>query len=111
MTSQLDVIRLLHEADWTRLSLAAEVSDGSRVVVAPGGRYRQEGPDGATGSDGRRRWRSAPAQAGTARRVSAPSAPLPMLLSPSWLLRSSRLEVRGRVTTLGREAVHVVASA
>src|SRR5579863_3112568 len=116
MTSQLDVIRLLHQADWTRLGLSAEVSDGSRVVLAPGGRYRQDGPAGVTGSDGRRWWRSGTAQAGTAqagtaRQGSGLGAPLPTLLSPAWLLRSSRLEVRGHVTTLGREAVHVMASA
>ena len=30
-----DVIRLVQRADWMRLSLAAEVSDGSRVLLAP----------------------------------------------------------------------------
>jgi hypothetical protein len=33
-----------------------------------------------------------------------------MLLCPAWLLRSSRLEVRGHVTACGRDALHVVAT-
>jgi hypothetical protein len=110
MTGEPDVIRLLHLADWTRLSLAAEVNDGSRLVLAPGKRYRQEGPDGVSGCDGSRPWRPRTAEDADVHWVSGPGAPLPMLLCPAWLLRSSRLEVRGHVTACGRDALHVVAS-
>ena len=110
MTGEPDVIRLLHQADWTRLSLAAEAGDGSRLVLAPGRRYRLESPDGVSGCDGRRPWRTRRADDAHVHWVGGPDAPLPMLLCPAWLLRSSRLEVRGRVTACGRDALHVVAS-
>jgi hypothetical protein len=40
MTGEPDLISLLHRADWTRLSLSAEVNDGSTLLIAPGRRYR-----------------------------------------------------------------------
>ena len=39
-----------------------------------------------------------------------PKPPLPMLFCPAWLLRSSRIEVRGHVTACGRDALHVFAT-
>jgi hypothetical protein len=111
MTAEMDVIRLVHRADWTRLNLAAEVNDGSRVLLAPGRRYRVQSLDGAYGCDGERPWHlpASHEDRGT-HRIEGPKAPLPMLLGPAWLLRSSRLDVRGRVTACGRDALHVVAT-
>jgi len=40
--------------------------------------------------------------------ISGPEPPLPRLLCPSWLLKSSRLEVRGRVRACGRDALDVL---
>ena len=43
-----EVIGLLHRADWTRLSLSAEVRfESGRValLIAPGGHYRMEHQD------------------------------------------------------------------
>ena len=57
MGTEADVIRLVQRADWTRLSLAAEVNDGSRLLLAPGRRYREQTPDGVRGCDGERSWR------------------------------------------------------
>jgi hypothetical protein len=61
MTAEADAIRLVlplvQEADWTRLSLAAEVNDGSTLLLAPGRRYRVQTPDGVRGCDGERPWR------------------------------------------------------
>jgi hypothetical protein len=40
-----EVIGLLHRADWTRLSLSAEVrfeSGRAALLIAPGGHYRME---------------------------------------------------------------------
>jgi hypothetical protein len=48
MTAEADVIRLMQRADWTRLSLAAEASDGSRLLLAPGRRYREQTPRGSS---------------------------------------------------------------
>jgi hypothetical protein len=48
MTGEPDLVTLLHRADWTRLSLAAGLSDGSSLLVAPGRRYRRQ--------DGERAW-------------------------------------------------------
>ena len=109
MGTEADVIRLVHRADWTRLSLAAEVNDGSHVLLAPGRRYREQTPDGLRGCDGERTWRMpAPGENLDAHWVQGPQPPLPMLLCPAWLLRSSRLEVRGHVIACGRDALHVV---
>ena len=35
----------MHRADWTRLSLSAQVSDGSTVTILPGRRYRLQTVD------------------------------------------------------------------
>jgi hypothetical protein len=40
MAGEPDLVGLLYRADWTRLSLSAEVNDGSTVLIAPGRRYR-----------------------------------------------------------------------
>ncbi len=56
MTGEPGLIGLLYGADWTRLSLSAEVSDGSAVLVAPGKRYWYRTPDYETGCDGVRAW-------------------------------------------------------
>jgi len=111
MDAEMDVIRLVQRADWKRLSLAAEVSDGSRLLLAPGRRYREEGPDSVRGCDGQRSWKvPASDEDRKAYMVQGSRPPLSMLLCPGWLLRNSRLEVRGRVTACGRDALHVVAT-
>ena len=107
MTAEADVIRLVQRADWTRLSLAAEANDGSRLLLAPG-RHREQTPargggrqsqHGVRGCDGERSWRMpVPGEDPDVHWVEGPQPPLPMLLCPAWLLRSSRLEVRGHVT-------------
>jgi hypothetical protein len=57
-----EVIGLLHRADWTRLSLSAEVRfESGRValLIAPGGHYRMEHQDEdgpVQGNDGQRGW-------------------------------------------------------
>ena len=56
MTGEPSLIGLLYSADWTRLSLSAEVSDGSAVLVAPGKRYWYRTADCETGCDGVRAW-------------------------------------------------------
>jgi hypothetical protein len=111
MTAEAEVLRLVQEADWTRLRLAAEASDGSRVLLAPGRRYRVQTPDGLRGCDGERAWRMpGPGQDRDVSLIGGPEPPLPMLLCPAWLLRSSRIEVRGHVSACGRDALHVVAT-
>jgi hypothetical protein len=40
MTGEPDFISLLHRADWTRLSLSADVNDGSTLLIATGRRSR-----------------------------------------------------------------------
>jgi len=106
------VIGLLQRADWTRLSISATVSDGSTVLIAPGRRYREQTPAGVRGCDGDRAWMVAPQQADEAGRwISGPEPPLRMLMCPAWLLRSSRLEVRGPVRACGREALDVTVTA
>ena len=51
MTDEAELIGLLHRADWTKLRLSAQVSDGSTVVIAPGKRYRYEIAGYVTGCD------------------------------------------------------------
>ena len=113
MTAEAEVIRLVHEADWTRLRLATETNGGIRVLLAPGRRYREQTPDGLRGSDGERPWRMpGPGEDRNCdvQWTAEPKPPLPMLLCPAWLLRSSRIEVRGHLIACGRDALHVIAT-
>src|SRR5579859_3452072 len=111
MTAEAEVLRLVQEADWTGLRLATETNDGSRVLLAPGRRFREQTPDGLRGCDGERPWRMpSPGDDRNAHSTGKPQPPLPMLFCPAWLLRSSRIEVRGHVTACGRDALHVVAT-
>ncbi len=56
MTDEAGLVRLLHRADWTRLSMSAVVSDGSTVLIAPGKRYRYQTAEYLTGCSGGRPW-------------------------------------------------------
>jgi hypothetical protein len=116
MSAGPDLVSLLYRADWTQLSLSAEANDGTRVLVAPGRRYRMASGDGLTGCDGDRPWRldaedvqdgDGPDADRQVHWVSGPEPPLPDLLSPAWLLISSRLEVRGDTSACGRDAIRV----
>lgn len=115
MAAEPGLISLLHHADWTRLSLSAEVSDGTTLLLAPGKRYRQQEGEFVRGSDGDRIWELYPgsgegreANESSVHLVGRPGPPLRALLSPAWLLRSSTLEVRGRARACGRDALHVM---
>jgi hypothetical protein len=111
VTDVRGLIGLLQRADWTRLSLSAELSDGSKVLVAPGMRYRYESAEYQTGCDGGRPWEideEEDDRSGSVHWVSGPQAPLARLLCPAWLLDSSQLEVRGSTQVCGREALDVV---
>jgi hypothetical protein len=114
MSGGPDLVSLLYHADWTRLSLSAVANDGTRVLVAPGRRYRVEAEDYLTGCDGDRPWRQdtedAQDSGGDVHWVSAPEPPLPELLCPAWLLISSQLEVLGNARACGRDAFRVEAT-
>jgi hypothetical protein len=103
------LVGLLHRADWTRLRMSAEVSDGSAVLIAPGKRYRYDSADYVTGCDGGRPWELARDDVddpdGSVRWISGPEPPLRRLLCPAWLLDGSVLEVRARVRACGRDAI------
>jgi outer membrane lipoprotein-sorting protein len=166
MTDLQGVIGLLYRADWTGLSLAADVrsetdqdllrsrvravkpswvpegrgrssrgvypeggpptwadatseepggyhSWHARLLIAPGGRYRQEyldEPSGRViGSDGERSWVWHQQEPGPPIEVRH-RPPLHQLLRPSELLGDFTLEVRGPVTACGREGIAVVAT-
>src|SRR5579859_1346119 len=174
MTDLQGVIGLLHRADWTQLSLSADVhsetdqdlwmsrmratrphwvpegrgvpegrvwrfrenpenspltweeatgeelvgyhSWDTRLLIAPGGRYRQEyqdEPSGrAIGSDGERSWVWRPQDpAPPGRPVDIAQNPsLRQLFCPSELLTGYTLEVRGPVTACSRDAIAVQAT-
>jgi hypothetical protein len=109
MTGEPDLISLLYRADWTRLSLAAELSDGSSLLLAPGRRYRRQAGDEARGCDGIHPWEPVEEEmAGeTVQWITGIDAPLGALLCPAWLLTSSRLDVLGPVRACGRDAWRV----
>jgi len=86
----------------------------TRLLIAPGGRYRQENLDEPSGrvigSDGERSWvwrqqdpASPPVDVGH-------KPPLQQLFCPSELLTGYKLEVRGPVTACGRDAIAVEAT-
>jgi outer membrane lipoprotein-sorting protein len=85
----------------------------ARLLVAPGGRYRQEyldEPSGrVVGSDGERSWVWHEQEPGPPVEVRH-RPPLRQLFCPSGLLGDFTLEVRGPVTACGREAIAVVAT-
>src|SRR6185503_19511674 len=90
-----EVIGLLHRADWTRLSLSAEVrfeSGRAALLIAPGGHYRMEHQDEdavVQGNDGR---------------------PVAVLFCPQDLLDGYVLEILGPVTACGRDAIAIAAT-
>ena len=85
----------------------------TRLLIAPGGRYRQEyqdEPSGrAIGSDGERSWVWRPQDPAPPGHI-AHKPPLPHLFCPSELLTGYTLEVRGPVTACGRDAIAVQAT-
>lgn len=114
MSGGPDLISLLYHVDWAQLSLSAVANDGTRVLIAPGQRYRVEAADYLTGCDGDHPWRldaedpeDGEDAGGDVHWVSGPEPPLPELLCPAWLLISSRLEVRGDARACGRDAFRV----
>ena len=114
-----EVIGLLHRADWTRLSLSAEVcfeSGRAELLIAPGGHYRMEhqAEDGVVqGNDGQRGWtwwpsgRSEPSPAEVGLDDGRPVA---VLFCPQDLLDGYVLEILGPVTACGRAAIAVTAT-
>ena len=165
MTDLQGLIGVLHRADWTRLSLSADVhsetdqdlwssraratrppwvpegrpwrfrenpensrltweeatgeelvgyhSWDTRLLIAPGGRYRQEYQDEPSGqvmgSDGERSWVWRPQNPAPPGHI-AHEPPLQQLFCPSELLTGYTLEVRGPVTACGRDAIAVRAT-
>jgi outer membrane lipoprotein-sorting protein len=114
-----EVIGLLHRADWTRLSLSAEVRfESGRValLIAPGGHYRMEHQDEdgpVQGNDGQRGWtwwasgRSEPSSAEVGLDDGRPVA---VLFCPQDLLDGYVLEILGPVTACGRAAIAIAAT-
>jgi predicted nucleotidyltransferase len=114
-----EVIGLLHLADWTRLSLSAEVrfeSGRAALLIAPGGHYRMEHQDEdgvVQGNDGQRGWtwwpsgRSEPSPAEVGLDDGRPVA---VLFCPQDLLDGYVLEILGPVTACGRDAIAIAAT-
>ena len=88
----------------------------TRLLIAPGGRYRQEYRDEPSGrvigGDGERSWvwRPQDPEPPEASIDVKPKPPLDELFCPSELLEGFTLEVRGPVTACGRDAIAVVAT-
>jgi hypothetical protein len=79
--------------------------------VAPGRRYRRQGEGTLSGSDGERGWRAVlEGGSWTVTGTGNPEPPLGELLRPSWLLAGFTLEITGRVTVDGRDALKVTAT-
>src|SRR6266536_3540497 len=134
MSEEPDLVRLLYRADWTRLSLAAEVrasQDPSRDLGwlpggvppapppgtrawswPPGGRYRREGEGYRSGCDGTRSWHAVKESDGWSVVPTGGPEPPPMasMLQPSWLLTGFTLETSGSLTVNGRDALRVTAT-
>jgi hypothetical protein len=86
-------------------------TDRSTLLLAPGRRYRQQGEGTVSGSDGERGWHAVEEDGSwTVTETDGPEPPLEELLRPSWLLAGFTLEVTGRVTVDGRDALRVTAT-
>ena len=105
--------------------LATEVlgTESSRftLLIAPGGRYREQGEGHLSGCDGERSWHAVPDDGGRSVEatgggwtVEATGGPEPppaaRLLRPSWLLTGFTLEPGGPASVSGRDALRVVAT-
>src|SRR5258708_36857539 len=99
MAGEADLVGLLPRADWTRLSMSAQVSDGSTVLIAPGRRYRYQAGEYVTGCDGDRPWELSDEDAddvdGSGHWISGPGPPIREWLCPACPLAGSRLAGRG----------------
>ena len=91
------------------------------LLIAPGGRYREQGESHLSGCDGGRSWHAVPDDdgksveaAGGGWTVEATGGPEPppaaRLLRPSWLLTGFTLEPGGPATVSGRDVLRVVAT-
>jgi hypothetical protein len=91
------------------------------LLIAPGGRYREQGESHLSGCDGERSWHAVPDDDGRSVEatgggwtVEATGGPEPpptaRLLRPSWLLTGFTLEPGGPATVSGRDVLRVVAT-
>ena len=130
MTTEQELVALLHRADWTRLSLSGVVYSDDvpeypiitemrgpelTLLLAPGRRYRLSGADGrqVRGCDGERIWEwfpELPPKTGV-RPLGGPEPPFPVLLAPSWLLSGYALAIEEETTAYGRAGIRVAATA
>src|SRR5437660_6739194 len=86
-------------------------TERSTLLVAPGRRYRQQGEGTLRGSDGERGWHAVEEDGSwTVTGTGDPEPPLEELLWPAWLLVAFTLEITGRVTVDGRDALRVTAT-
>src|SRR5689334_15546189 len=129
-----EVIGLLYRADWTRLSLSAELRSETDREPLPhlsrsgrsrwyrtwpaqrqdNGRYVGGEGAAAEGNDGERGWSWRPPEMGGPPslpvKVNGAYPPVPELLCPSCLLGGFTLEELGPVTVAGRDAIAVAAT-
>lgn len=91
-------------------SLRVETSR-STLLIASGGRYRQQGGDSIEGCNGERHWLAVEKDGGWVVEVAGRThPPLAKLLQPSWLLNGYILEAGEAMTAGGRDGLRVVAT-
>jgi outer membrane lipoprotein-sorting protein len=98
--------------EWEVAADLLQVDSGrSTLLIAPSGRYRQQGEDFISGCDGDRSWQAVKEDGDwVVESTLGPHTPLPTLLRPSWLLTGYDLEIGEPVTVCGRDALRVVAT-
>jgi hypothetical protein len=83
----------------------------STLLIAPSGRYREQGEGYLSGCDGERSWHAVEDDGGwSVEAAGRPAPPTARLFQPSWLLSGFSLEPGGPVTVSGRETWRVVAT-
>jgi hypothetical protein len=81
------------------------------LLIAPGGRYREQGEGYLSGCDGERSWHAVEEDGNwSVKAAGGPAPPTARLFQPSWLLGGFSLEPGGPVTASGREAWRVLAT-
>ena len=81
------------------------------LLIAPGGRYREQGEGYLSGCDGERSWQAVEEDGDwSVKAAGGPAPPTARLFQPSWLLGGFSLGPGGPVTASGREAWRVVAT-
>lgn len=108
MTSLPEIVALMYRADWTKLSLSADVQ-GEHVLIAPGRRCRSEHGSCVNSRDGDRTWMLDRELPGEMMTWGGLDPPFPEHFDPAGQLSAFALTYPGDEVTQDRRTHHLIA--